>query len=183
MSRLDRVTNVAMLIVCVAVLAELGSRHFGSSPGTQARQKPPVYATGEKLAPIAGLTLDTDRPSLLFVVRSECTYCKQSVPFYQQLVQDLRGKNANVRLVGVCLEPSDACAAYFKSTNVAVDRTVGIAPGALKIAGTPTLILVDQTRKISSIWTGALGEEGQRNLLNTVVRQSVVSMASLGVGR
>jgi thiol-disulfide isomerase/thioredoxin len=180
MNRLDRVTNVAMLLVCVGVLAELASRHAGFSRSAPARQTPPVYAAGEKLAPIAGLTLDTDRPSLLLVVRSGCNYCKQSVPFYQQLVQEVREKQAKVRLVGVCVESNEACAEYFKTTKVAVDRTVGVEPGTLKIAGTPTLLLVDQKGTVSSVWTGALAKDVEQRLLKTVIARPVVSTVIWG---
>jgi hypothetical protein len=173
MGRLDRITNIAIICTCCAIAGDIVYRHvapaaIADANRMPARPRPPEYQPGDVLEPIAGLTPDTSRPSLLLVVKSGCRFCESSVPFYRQLVDRVRSSASPVGLVGVCLEPSDACASYFKAKGIAVDRTIGVEPGSLKVAGTPTLILVDAGRKVQSTWIGALPEAKQRSLLDTL---------------
>jgi hypothetical protein len=165
---LDKTTNVGIILVCGAVIADIGYRNFGprsvEPSAAAARQRPNLveYKPGETLSDLPGFTSRPGERSLLFVVKSSCPYCTDSMPFYQRVVQEVRTAKSPVQLVGVCLEPKEACEAYFKRHSLTMDVTVGIPPGTLKIVGTPTLLLVDDGGKVTASWAGALPAPGQQ---------------------
>jgi len=165
---LEKATNVGIILVCGAVVADIGYRNFAPrslepSASAAAAQRPPSneYKPGETLAALPGFTSSPGARSLLFVVKSTCPYCTSSMPFYQRVVQEVRTAKSPVQLVGVCVESAEACQEYFKRHNLTMDLTLGVPPGTLKIVGTPTLLLVDGG-KVTASWTGALPAPDQQ---------------------
>ena len=84
------------------------------------------------------------------------------MPFYQRVMQEVRTAKSPLRLVGVCVESEEACKDYLKRHNLDMDLTLAVPQGTLRIVGTPTLILVDEAGKVSSVWTGLLPAPGQQ---------------------
>jgi hypothetical protein len=169
MGILDKATNVGIILVCGAVVADIGYRNFAPrslepSTAPPAAQRPRLdeYKPGETLAALPGFTSRRGARSLLFVVKSSCRFCTDSMPFYQRVVQEVRTAKSPVQLVGVCLESAEACQEYFKRHNLTMDLTLGVPPGTLKIVGTPTLLLVDEGGKVAASWTGALPAPAQQ---------------------
>jgi hypothetical protein len=184
-SILEKAANVGIVLVSCAVVADIGYRHFNpgaagsSTAAISTATKQPAghqyleYKTGDTFEQIPGLTpTPAGSRSLLFVVRSTCPYCTQSMDFYQRVVQQTRNEHLPVRLVGVCLEGIDACNAYFKAHNISMDLTVGVNPGSIKVAGTPTLLLLDERNQVTSVWTGALAPTREQALLSALAHKS-----------
>jgi hypothetical protein len=175
-SILEKAANVGIVVVSCAIVADIGYRHFVPAPVASspvaARPAPIEYKVGDTLEPIPGLPASPGSRSLLFVVRSTCPYCTQSMDFYQRVVQQTRSDHLPVRLVGVCLEGLDACNAYFKAHNVSMDLTVGVTLGSIKVSGTPTLLLLDERNKVTSVWTGTLAPSREQAFLLALAQKS-----------
>ena len=175
MSAWDKIANCGIALACCAVTADVAYRNLARptpptrTPPTAARPQFD-YAPGEKLQPIAGLKTVPGKATLLLVVKSTCIYCNQSIDFYRRVVERVRSNSKPLQLVGVCLEPSEACAAYFKKNNVAVNLTIGVPPASLKVSGTPTLLLVDESSNVKSVWLGALPADGEQAVLEALER-------------
>jgi hypothetical protein len=174
MKLLDRLTNIAILLLCVAVGGDVIYKDvIGANRTTAAAAaRPQPFKAGEMFPRLIGYEPEAGKSALLLVVRSGCHFCKESVPFYQDLARTVRSTNAPLQLVGVCLESSKACADYFAQTQVAVDVTVGAATGLEKIQGTPTLIMLDPAGKVARTWVGALKEDGQKDVIAALPRRS-----------
>jgi peroxiredoxin len=178
MGILDKAANVGIILVCGAVVADIAVRNMrpqsaaASAPSAaNGPQLPNEYKPGEALGSLPGFAPKSDAKSLLFVVKSTCRFCTDSMPFYQRVVQEVRAAKTPVRLVGVCLESSEACTEYLKRHNLAMDLTLAVPQGTLKVVGTPTLILVDEAGKVGKVWTGMLpAPEQQQAVLDTVLK-------------
>ena len=168
----DKATNLAMVLACLAVVGDIAYRDLGPGHAAVAARRPPELKPGDAFPSIAGFQQESGKAALLLVVRSSCGFCNQSIPFYQHLVQEAREKHAGLQLVGVCLESSEACAEYFKTNKVGVDVTIGAPTGLPKIAGTPTIVMLDPKGRVKSVWVGALPPDGQQDVLKALFRQA-----------
>jgi hypothetical protein len=167
MKLLDRLTSIAILLLCTAVGADLIYRDFihPAAAVQAAGARPQPFKAGETFPSLAGLKHEDGKSSLLLVVRSTCRFCKDSVPFYQALVQQVHDAKAPVQVVGVCLESDKACHDYFAQTGVPVDVTIGAPNGLERIEGTPTIVMLDPRGKVTGTWVGALQEDRQKAVL------------------
>jgi hypothetical protein len=171
---LDKLTNVAILGLCIVVAGDLVYRDvIRPEAVAQAGPARPVpLKAGEAFPKLAGLQQEPGKSSLLLVVRSGCKYCAESVPFYQELVREVRSSKIPVQLVGVCLESEKACADYFAQIKVAVDATIGAPRGLEKIQGTPTIVMLDPSGKVAETWVGALNPDREKAVIAAVSKRS-----------
>lgn len=147
--------NVAVVVTCVIVsvsaLKNLSEYSAPTTPGSS-----PGYAVDDVLPPIADVQFTNKPWTLLLVVASTCRYCTESMPLYLRLSQQRQASGLQVVAVGH--EPAPVLTKYLSQHLVNVDSVVSIAPGALNVQGTPTMILVDSQRKVLGVWRGALRE-------------------------
>lgn len=176
----EKSANAALVVFAIAAVADIANRNFGAGRPGASRSvasvaTPPavkkVYEVGEAFKPIPGLMVEPGRPTLFLVVRSTCKFCNASAPFYQRLVTDVRLSGAKTSLVGLCLESSEACTKYFADMGVALDRTIGVQSAAVRVTGTPTLILIDRSGKVAAVWVGQLPTEAEREVIDRVTGQ------------
>jgi hypothetical protein len=186
MSRIERVTNLAMIVVCCALTAELVARRFAPSVPLPARSasgvapRPESYKAGDEFPAVPGLSADAQRRSVILFVRDGCRYCENSIPFYRRLAQAVQNQQATVRLVGLCPDRTEACATYLKANGIQVSDVVGVQQqqGTLKFAGTPTLLLMDPSRKIASVWIGQLSAAAENEVLEAISGKDIASPRS-----
>jgi hypothetical protein len=183
--KLDRAVGLAIILLCLAIIADLVVRHFfpGASPGTRAmtssvagaspaRPARPQYQVGEAFQPLPGLSPERGMASLLFVVREGCRYCENSIPFYQRVATAARAARAKVKLVGICPSTTAACQRYFESSDVRMDEAVGIQSKGLKVAGTPTIVMIDEGGRIEGVWAGELPIEREMEVLGAIKKRT-----------
>jgi hypothetical protein len=77
----------------------------------------------------------------------------------------LSARSRRIRTVGVCVDNERGCRDLFEAGHVELDALVSAPPGSLRIAGTPTLIVLDRSHRVRGVWKGRLSEAEQRNLL------------------
>ena len=172
MTRLERLTNVLIAAACVTVISDIVAARLlppGAKPAV-AKGSTPAYAAGERFTLPPSVSFQPTAPTLYLVVRETCSFCQASVPFYQELANTIRQRPERPLLVGLCNDTSQGCAAYFRKSAVETDRTFGVAPTHLKVAGTPTIILVDRNGLVRSVWRGKLSRTQELEVIGEATR-------------
>jgi thiol-disulfide isomerase/thioredoxin len=178
MGRLEKLVNVAIVVLCIAVVGDIVRRNISSSAGSSLATTPksdrPVYKAGEIFEPVANFRPAPGKTSLVLVVRDGCAFCAASMPFYQRIaarLHDAPSAAKSIEFVSVCPGSEGECNAYVKSHGLLVDRVVGIQKNAMadmKVTGTPTLILVDAAGKVESVWTGQLSQKRESEVMDAI---------------
>lgn len=161
---LQTTANIAVLVASMAVLWIAWQRTQTPTP-----EPPPTYAVGERIDAVDGLDLRASPHTLLMALREDCRFCKDSVPFYQRLTAAAEGTAGRAfQLTVVSTDAQPALSEYLTANGVEVDRIVNIRPGALKIPGTPHLLLVDATGTVKRVWRGRLNATQEQEVLDAL---------------
>ena len=103
--------------------------------------------------------------TVVLVVRSQCTFCTDSMPFYRRLQQRAHHVSGRLRLVAVSLDPVAVGRAYLAEHGVMPDA---VAPYPIttrtRVDGTPTLVAVDSSGRVVGRWTGRLSSTQEREM-------------------
>jgi hypothetical protein len=161
--RLECVTNVAIIVSCLAVCTFLAKQTF-SRP--EIGQPIPDHKAGDLLAQTVDVDFATQQKTLLIAVKSSCPFCTASMPFYQHLI-DVRNKaQAPVQIVVLAPESDRLSQAYIDEYGLKPDRLVPYKAGkGMRISGTPTLIEVDRGGKVGKVWKGQLSPDLEKEVV------------------
>jgi len=115
----------------------------------------------------APIGIDTDGAALVLVLRSDCPYCQESMPFYRRLLEG--GDTDNVQVV-VAAPPDDAgISEYLTSEGVEPDSVVFVEGDDLPpVPGTPTLLLVDREGVVTHAWIGLLDSDREAEVIDAL---------------
>ncbi len=168
-SRLDRAANWAIILTALMAVTVFISRASGVGPfGTpESGAPPPIYEVGDPVE-VPNARFESARQTLLMVMDSNCRYCTESMPFYRRLLEANAKGAAGTRTVAIGTEPVETIQAYLRSHGVTIEA-IADAEKQLKVAGTPTLLLVDNAGRVSQMWRGRLSEAGERDVFSRVV--------------
>jgi len=173
-ARFETAANVGIVLLCVCVCGDMAYRHMlrpaqplraTAGPVVPPNLRVQEYTPGDQVGGLANVDFRKAPRTLLLVVRSSCHYCKASMPFYRLLASASKSRIPGLRLIGVCTESEEACATFLRQEKLELDDTVAVRPGALRIRGTPTLVLVDAEARVVKVWTGQLQDAKQREVL------------------
>src|SRR6185295_6194387 len=95
---LEIVTNTAVLVVAIALLAALISARFES------RVKPTFdrgLHSGQVVPTLPGIDYRAADRTLLISLNTNCGYCQKSLPFYKRLVEEQQKSTHNIAVVAV----------------------------------------------------------------------------------
>lgn len=166
-SSLDTFANIAIIVVCAiaAVLMSLNlrDRFFPQRPpGT-----PPPVEKGEQFAQLKQVVPAGASRALVVAVQPGCHYCNDSMPFYKRLLDERNQKSSQVKFIAAV--PSDEAKAEesqkFATVGAQPDGMVKLDFNAVKVPGTPTLLLVDNNGKVLNVWVGRLEPDMEKEVL------------------
>ncbi|MFL6258356.1 MAG: peroxiredoxin family protein [Thermoanaerobaculia bacterium] len=168
-STLDTAANIAIIIVCaIAAVVLIRNQFFpkqAAAPGNM-----PQIEKGEKYAQLQQVVPVGANRALVVAVQPGCHYCNDSMPFYKRLIDERNQKGSAVKFVAAV--PSDDAKApesqKFAAAGTQPDSMVKLDFGAVKVPGTPTLVLVDNSGKVLNVWVGKLDEGGEKEVLKTL---------------
>jgi hypothetical protein len=163
---LERAANWCIILTAVVAAAVLLSRLVSDARYTGSTRSA-RYQIGDSLP--SGVLTDlalSGQDALMIVVNSRCTFCTDSMPFYQRILEHRARSHAQTRIVAVGLEPKDTIQTYLRKNNVFVDTVTSVELRTLKVTSTPTLLLVNRSGKISGIWTGRLTADEEADVLS-----------------
>lgn len=171
-TKLDTAANVAIIVACAAAVFVLLNNQF-QFLGPQ-RAAPPAMpgqvAKGEVFAELQKVVPAGAPKALVMALSPTCGFCTQSMPFYKRLVDERNEKGSPVKVIaavpgeGVRQEESTKLA----EAGVATDGVVTLDFAKVKVAGTPTILLVDNKGKVLDVWVGKLDEGGEKAVLKVL---------------
>lgn len=153
---LSQVTHVLMIVVlCVALWKLL---FHGNRPFT--------YKSGDHIAGSIWRSMPDAKRTVVIAERAECGFCRASMPFYARLTRVANA--ANVEVVSVTTDDKVEHQRYLDQNKVHMDRIVQLKDTPLKVSGTPTLIVLDQSKTVLGAWVGQLAPDDQEKVLHLV---------------
>ena len=158
--RVELFANIAIILVAIALVVVLAKRFIFTGPDSDT----PQSNIGAKLS-LPGVDWSKNNKNLLLVLSDSCKYCTESAPFYQQLVQE-RAQRQTFRLTAVFMQPASEGRKYLNGLGVAIDDVVELSPRAIRIRGTPTLLLVNSAGVVTDEWLGKLPPEKEAEVLS-----------------
>jgi thioredoxin-related protein len=168
-STLDTAANIAIILVCaIAAVVLIRNQFFprqAAAPGNM-----PQIEKGEKYAQLKDVVPAGANRALVVAVQPGCHYCNDSMPFYKRLIDERNQKGSPVRFVAAV--PSEEAkgqeAQKFSAVGTQPDSMVKLDFGAVKVPGTPTLVLVDNSGKVLNVWVGKLDAGGEKEVLQVL---------------
>lgn len=164
---LDGVTTIAVLAVCILILARAARSYSAPAVAPAASIAPASPAIGDRLAPIAGIDFSASPRTLVMAVQSSCHFCSESMAFYRELGQ--RRSAAN-RLAVVAPDDVETAKKYVAAHGFAPDLVATSDLTALNVRGTPTLLLVNAAGVVERVWMGKLTAQREQEVLAEVTR-------------
>lgn len=98
--------------------------------------------------------------TMVAALSPQCRFCTESMPFYSRL----RSTYASVPLVVVGRAGPAELKAYCEANGLKALRYENVTPRDLELAATPTLLLVDPSGVVRSIWRGRLSPAAERSV-------------------
>jgi thiol-disulfide isomerase/thioredoxin len=163
MKLIDRIANIA-LIIGVAVFLFIVIR------GDFVKQKrpngSPKTLIGTSVS-LPGIPLSETHNSLLVVISTKCHFCKDSLPFYKELITKTHGK---IDVVAISPDPVTEMQTFLQEADVSAAKIASIDLAAIGITGTPTLLLVNGSGRVLEQWQGMLDERGRQKVLARILQ-------------
>jgi thioredoxin-related protein len=172
-STLDTVANIAIILVCAIAAVVLVRTHFFP----QQQPGPPQVEKGEQYDQLKAVVPAGSNRALVVAVSPGCHFCNDSIPFYKNLIDQRNQKNSAVKFIAavpVSEKPGEAQqlvaeeSQKFASGGAQPDGMVNLDFAAVKVPGTPTLMLVDNTGKVLDVWVGKLDPKAEKKVLKTL---------------
>ncbi len=169
---LSRLINIGILATCM-VLAYLLFRNYYHKPAAP----PPTQraSVGEELIgkrlTLSNVDWATVNQTVVIAVKSDCAFCRDSVPFYERLSRALASRS-DVQTI-VLLPDGDKGieeSANYLGFNFKEVRNVSFPStlGTLGARGVPLLLIVDKNGTVSQAWQGLLTQSSELQVLQTL---------------
>ena len=157
-------TQVVVAIAIVITAGVLVKRTVFSNQGNGARL--PTINAGERLN-VPTIDWAQNKKSLVFFLKKDCPYCTSSAALYRQLLAE--ASKRNVKCIAVLPNSPEDARKYLQYLELPFEN---IYTGPLedsKISGTPTIVFVDQSGIVKSVWIGAQTDR-EKEMRDTLVQ-------------
>jgi thioredoxin-related protein len=163
-STLDTVANIAIILVCaIAAVVLIRNQFFPPRPPGAA----PQVEKGERFDQLKAVVPAGSDRALVVALSPTCHFCNESMPFYKQLIDKRNQQGSPVKVIAAV--PDEGAKAEesqkFASAGTSPDGMVHMDFSAIKVPGTPTLLLVDNQGKVLDVWVGKLDEDREKEVL------------------
>lgn len=167
--KLEVITNLAVLLVCVAILVALF--RVGAMAHLPGSRRQPTQVTvleqGQIFRAASALHI-TGRPALVLALNTNCHFCAESLPFYRRL-RDVGQDATAPPIIMIFPNSRPEVQAFLKDFDSA-------SPSAFAeqdftdfgISGTPTVVWLDAKGVIRRMWIGKLSADEEREIMNIV---------------
>jgi hypothetical protein len=148
--------NIAIVLVAIVIVVNLLWPRIRPK---QTLSAPPV---GSKVS-LSGVNWEKNGTTLLMVLQEGCRYCEESAPFYHRLHDQRSGPQP--RMVAVIPGEKAETVRYLTDHGVLADDVINTSLDDVKVAATPTLLLVDQSGHVKGSWVGKLDESREKEVI------------------
>jgi len=162
--RTELLANIAILIVAVLLSIVLVKRFIldSNKPDNQAAAN--QLAPGDRV-PVEGIEWAKSGRTVLLVLQKGCRYCTESAPFYQRLIKETADRN-DVKLIALFPQSVTEGKQYLDQIGVNFSDIRQAPPSQVKVSGTPTLILVNESGVAVDVWRGKLPPDTEAQVLS-----------------
>lgn len=161
--RIELLTNVAIIIVAI-LLGGVLVKHYLLPTSPRPEPVEGSIKPGTKLA-LPGVDWGKGDRTLLMVLATNCRFCTESAPFYQQLAQE-KARRGHGAIIAILPQGADEAKKYLDDHGIAVDEIKQATLISIGVRATPTLLLVDRTGSVIDSWVGKLPAEKESVVLN-----------------
>ena len=161
--RAELFANIAIIIVAILLSVVLVKRFVldRNEPANPVAAN--QLASGDRV-PLEGIEWLKNGHTILLVLQKECRYCTESAPFYQRLITETANR-ADVKLIALFPQTVTEGKQYLDEIGVNISDVRQVSPKQVKVSGTPTLILVNESGVAVDIWKGKLPPEAESQVL------------------
>ena len=163
MTRLEKATNVAIILACVALVGNLAWNYYRSTRPIP--PPPPEIAKGTEVK-LPGAAPANSQPTLVLALSKNCRFCQESVGFYQKLTAFKNASPQGLRMVAVLPDSKEEAASYLKEHGIGADEVISMEVAKLGVRGTPTLLLLDGQNKLEELWVGKLDNSQESQVID-----------------
>ncbi|MGD0694772.1 MAG: hypothetical protein ABSB82_07940 [Terriglobia bacterium] len=160
-SRLENLANLATILVSLLLSAVLVKVFLLPQPGPAPNPAQPHAGMSMKRS-LPGVDWVKNKRTLVLAISSQCHFCTESAPFFQR-IQKERAKD--LKLVAVLPQSVDESRKYLEKEGVQVDDVKQASLNAIRVTGTPTLLLVDGKGTVTQVWEGKLQPDQEGEVL------------------
>ncbi len=114
--------------------------------------------------PLKGIDWKNNKRTLVMFVSTTCHFCTESSSFYKRLINDTSVKDG--KIIAVLPQTVDEAKAYLTDLGVNPDQIINAQLASIGVTATPTLLLVDESGKITDQWRGKLSSEQETQVIN-----------------
>jgi hypothetical protein len=158
MKRLEVVTNIAVLLAVVVFIAFVGRQEFERRNAPHPRSAQEMVG---RTVQLPGVQFSSANKTLLLAISTTCHFCKDSEPFYK----DLLAKNhSGINIIAVLPQPLAEAQSYVRQSIAPSVQVVSAQLDSIGVGGTPTLLLIDGGGKVQQAWVGKLDDKGQQQV-------------------
>lgn len=156
---------IVATILCGIVVGMLVGKTYLSFK--RHRMLPDAHLTVGSSLTLPGIDWANSDRTLVLILQKGCHFCSESAPFYRRIVSETLG-HTGLRLLAVLPQDVNEAKGYLNDLDVRIEEVKQAHLGAIRVSGTPTLVLVDHTGKVTNLWVGKLTAEGESAVLNSL---------------
>jgi hypothetical protein len=157
---LEITSAVAVIAVAVAVLSSIVRSELTHPPKVNLQ---PGLERGGQLTNLAfGKQNGVKHAQLILAMSTTCHFCEESIPFYNKLSDGLRNTSGSPTFVALFRESTEQVSAFSQQRGLTVSTVAAVDFRTLHVAGTPTIILLDESGKVVDFWVGKLSTEEEQ---------------------
>jgi thioredoxin-related protein len=158
--RVELIANIAIILVAVSLAVVLVKR-FVFTPRTENTIQSNV---GNKVSQ-SDIDWSKSDKNVVLMLSNTCHFCTESAPFYKRLVQE-QTQRGTFRLTAVLPQPVSDGQKYLSGLGVEINEIKQLTPGAIRVQGTPTILLVNNAGVVTEEWLGKLPPEKESEVLS-----------------
>lgn len=164
---LEVATNIAVLGVSSLVFVTLLWVYFHKAPRLESQ---PGLRKGETVdrTRLHNYDFGKSARTLLIVMNTECSFCTESIPFYNDIAESCQNPNNQTQATAVFPNSSDEVRRYVEKQKLREDALESVDLNTLQVSATPTLILIDRNGVVLNFWIGKLSEQDQQEVMKSI---------------
>lgn len=160
--KIEVAANISIIIVAVLIAGTVIQRYFFKTPSpkpvAQAQPQP-----GTKVS-LPDFSWSDSSRTLVLALQKGCRYCTESAPFFKRLKEEVKGKN--IKLVAALPGQVEESRSYLREIGLSDLEVRQSSLDNLQVAGTPTIILVNDKGEVVNYWVGKLPNSKEEEVVS-----------------
>lgn len=128
------------------------------------------FANLEPLSPQEGI--DSTARQLLFIFTTTCPFCKENLPKWMKIVEQLKQKYAIVQAIS--LDSIEKTSSYVKQNQINIPiyivRDTKHFQEVNKVSVVPMTIISGGTGRVEAVWDGLLSDHQTQEIVNSILK-------------